>query len=86
MSVAPTRKSVTNTATRLDTVSIAAAVAVQNRSAVPVYLGDSAVTTATGFQLDAGASITLDITGRDSLYAIAATAGPHAVHVLTVTR
>lgn len=42
-------------------------VALQNTSAVPIYLGGPGVTTATGFPLAAGAFITLDAVQPDSL-------------------
>lgn len=37
----------------------------------PVYLGDSVVTSGTGLKLAAGASITRNVVGNDSEYAIA---------------
>lgn len=49
--------------------------AIQNTSAVTIYLGGADVTTATGFPLVAGASLTLDDVQPGSLpHAIVATA------------
>jgi hypothetical protein len=47
-------------------------IAVRNTDASnPVYLGGSGVTSSTGFLLKAGESMTFNVVGDDSLYAIA---------------
>lgn len=46
---------------------------VENTDATnPVYIGGSAVTTSTGTKLAAGGSLTYNVIGNDSLYAISA--------------
>lgn len=75
--------SVTNTATLLyQSDADGSTVLVCNRGTSPVFVGSAAVTTATGFQLDPGTSISLDLDPAESLSAIAATAGPFRVDVL----
>jgi len=56
---------------------------VRNRGTAAVYLGDATVTSATGYQLDAGEAVGLQVNPTDALYAIAAT-GTQTVHVLKV--
>lgn len=56
-----------------------AAVTLYNRGTAAVYVGPSGVTTGTGFQLDAGESITIKT--RGAVYGIVA-AGSEAVHYL----
>lgn len=81
------RVTVADTATRIDSATISArtqAVLVRNRGAVSVYLGGAGVTTAAGFQLDAGESVSMDAhVYQLGLYGITA-AGTAAVHVLHV--
>jgi hypothetical protein len=48
---------------------------IRNRGTVAVYLGDSGVTTGTGFQLDVGESINLWVYPGDVVYGISGTAG-----------
>lgn len=56
-------------------------IVITNLDAVnPVYLGDAAVSSSTGSKLAAGASITRNVVGNDSEYAIA-TGGTVAVSV-----
>ncbi len=62
--------------------SVAAAAAAKNAGAGSVFLGDSTVTDATGFELVAGATIELSPV-RDDVWAIS-TAGTNVVHVLEV--
>jgi hypothetical protein len=81
--------SVATTATRLDTASESdsvsgSAVALNNNGSATVYIGDSDVTTATGFPLAAGASISFNLDGpSDALYGIVAS-GTVEVRVLEV--
>ncbi len=62
--------------------SVAAAAVIKNTGAGSVFLGDSTVTDATGFELVAGATITLDVV-RDDVWADS-TVGTNIVHVLEV--
>lgn len=79
--------SVATTATRLDTAAETdtqpgSAVAVYNNGSATVYLGDSDVTTATGFPLAAGSSMAFEFdVSKDALYGIVAS-GTVAVRVL----
>lgn len=79
--------SVATTATRLDGDAegrAASAVAVHNNGASTVYLGDSGVTTANGFPLAAGASVSFEMDDQgDTLYGIVAS-GTVEVRVLEV--
>jgi hypothetical protein len=77
-----TRVSITNAATRLDAEGASYAyLTLYNRAAASIYIGDSTVTTATGFQLDAGEAIVINAgSAHRGWYAIAATAGPHSIH------
>lgn len=89
MSVQPQRVTVTTSATRLDVTTdqqLRSSVAVRNRGAATVYIGGDAVTTADGFGLDPGDTVTIELTsGDDGLYGIVA-AGTVACHVLQVGR
>lgn len=49
-------------------------VVIQNKGSVPIYLGGSAVTTATGIEVAAGAAFTIDKTTA-AVYAISGSAG-----------
>lgn len=83
MSTSNATKSVTTTATRLDSAdqSAGASVAVKNVGAVTVYVGGSGVTTAAGYPLAAGEAISLDVGKTDEVYGIVAT-GTCEVRVL----
>lgn len=47
-------------------------VIIRNRGVVAVYLGGSDVTSATGWQLDAGESLAVDLAQGESVYGITA--------------
>lgn len=47
-------------------------IVVENQGASAVYLGGSAVTTATGLELPSGDSLTYNVVGNDSVYAVSA--------------
>lgn len=96
MSVAPARVTVTTVATRLDVTAEAdyaagapafvrtygQAMVVRNRdTSNSVYLGGPTVTAATGFELAAGESMSLDLANNDALYGITAS-GTVPCHVL----
>lgn len=85
MAVQTARRDVTSVALRLDVTTSPernASMLVRNRGTAAVYLGASDVTTATGFQLDAGEAVAVDLSTVDNgLYAIAAS-GTHTCHVL----
>ena len=61
---------------------------IRNAGANEVYLGPAAVTSATGFELAAGASLPhpLELGPDDDLSAICAAAETTALHVLTASR
>lgn len=52
-----------------------------NNSSVTIYIGDSGVTTSTGFPLGAGAAMYLDVSDDVDVYAIAAS-GSNNVRIL----
>ncbi len=81
------RVSVSTTAIRLDTAwggGSPRAVLVKNKGTASVFIErTSAVTTATGFELEVGAAAAVDGIDSAGLYGIAAS-GTHVVHVLQV--
>lgn len=85
MAVLPARVDVAQAQIRLDSLTMySGSILVRNRGANAVFLGDVAVTAATGFQLDAGEAIQVDVTTQlDGLYGIATT-GTNTCHVLQV--
>ena len=88
MAVAGPRVTVSTTATRLDSwgSTRVGAVLVRNRGAASVDLGGAEVTTGAGFELQAGESVTVDMTATDGgLYAVAA-AGTVRCDTLQVSR
>ena len=74
--MASAQVTVTSSATALDQSTAGArSLLVRNRGAVAVYLGDSGVTTATGFQVDPAETVAIDIPrsgGAGALYGITA--------------
>lgn len=54
---------------------------VRNRGTAAVYLGGSAVTTSTGFQLDIGEAVSVYLAPGEILYGISVS-GTHVVHGL----
>jgi len=54
---------------------------IENQGAGAVYLGGSGVTDATGIELASGGSLTYNVIGNDSLYAVAAASESVAVSV-----
>lgn len=85
MSVTAHAVSVGTSAARLDTIEGGAnrttSVAVYNNGTAIVYVGDSAVTTATGFPIAVGGAMSFDIDTTEGLYG-RATAGTHDVRVI----
>lgn len=85
MSIATRQVSVTTSATRLDDSSnppLRYGVLVRNRGTAAVYVGTAAVAAGTGYQLDPGEAVSMDLTTFDGgLYGIAAS-GSHTCHVL----
>jgi hypothetical protein len=80
------RVTVATTATRLDqdvAGTNSTALVIRNRGGTAVYVGGTDVTTANGFQLDTGESITMDDLVRAGVYGIVA-AGTEVCHVLQV--
>lgn len=81
--------SVGSTATRLDTIEESAkgsqqVLAVHNNGTATVYIGDEAVTTANGFPLSAGASMSIEVdSSADAIFGVAAS-GTIEVRVLEV--
>ena len=66
-------KAIADTATEISFASHGGlTVLIQNLSGVDVFLGDSGVTTSTGYKLADGSSISYDLLTDDSLYGIVA--------------
>lgn len=86
MAVKAERVSVATSATLLDRTDTIrrGSLLVRNRGSAAVYLGASDVSTSTGFQLDAGESVSVDAeTYPVGLYAVCAS-GTVSCHVLQV--
>ncbi len=68
---------VTATAAALtsSTVALQVIIKANTDNAIPVYLGPSGVTTSTGFRLDPGDSVTLEVLDLSAIYLIASTTG-----------
>lgn len=79
------RVTVGTTAARLDTGAGSgyghSAVLIRNRGTVTVDLGGASVASGSGFGLDAGESVSVDLIAGDPLYGIVAS-GTCVVHVL----
>ena len=58
---------------------------ITNQGSASVFLGGSTVTTGNGYELKAGLSITVDISGGDTLYGVCAS-GTVRVDVLAVDK
>lgn len=99
MAVAHARVTVGDTAARLDTTveddystgpgthqvyRYGHSITVHNRGAVSVFLGGAGVTAAAGFELAAGADLTLNLKEGDELYGVCAATQSAACHVLQV--
>lgn len=87
MAVKGSQVTVTTSATALETALAGqgASVLVRNRGSVAVYIGSSAVTTATGYQLDPGEAVSLEADDQNPLSVYGITAAVSAVcHVLQV--
>lgn len=72
-----TRVTVATTATLIFTAPATGSMArvlVRNPSAVSVYVGDAAVTTANGFEIAAGDSLGINLNSGDPLFGIVASA------------
>jgi len=79
-------KTIADTATEISFESQGGlTVLIQNLSGVDVYLGDSGVTTSTGYKLADGSSISYDLLTDDSVYGIVAT-GTASVRVTWLGR
>lgn len=79
-----TRVTVATTATLVYTAPATgrgAVVLIRNPSAVSVYVGSSAVTTATGFEIAAGDALSLALQSQETVYGIVA-AATQVVHVV----
>jgi hypothetical protein len=79
-----TRVTVGTTAVQLYAASggTRARLLVTNRGTAPVFLGgDGTVTTANGYELTNGTSVTVEVESGDEVFAVAGTAG-HRVDVL----
>lgn len=79
------RVTVTTAATRLDSQDSDAtsgqAIAVTNAGATAVDIGDATVATGSGYELAAGATVSLELASDEALYAVAAS-GTVVIHVL----
>ena len=79
-------KAIASTATEISFASQGGfIVMIQNLSGVDVFLGDSGVTTSTGYKLADGSSISYDLLTADSVYGIVAT-GTASVRVTWLGR
>lgn len=83
MAATTARISVGTSAALLAADADSGAALIRNRGTGAVYLGDASVTSATGFQVDPGETIPMDLYPGDALYAISAS-GSNSVHVLRV--
>lgn len=87
MSVNSQQVTVTTTATRLDPTADGTipqgACLIGNRGSASVWLGNSTVTTGTGFEFPSGATMSADLRNGDALWAVAAS-GTVSVHVIEV--
>lgn len=73
---------VSNTATLITKTDTGGkVVTVRHRGVNPIFLGGSAVTTS-GFQLNAGESLSIDLAAGDALYGIVSS-GTEPLHLLT---
>lgn len=79
------QQAVTTTATPLPT-GAAGSVSIQNPVGSPqtIFVGNSTVTTANGFALSAGQSVTLSVKNTNLIYLIAAATGATAAWTKTV--
>lgn len=82
MAIVPSRVNVAQVAVLLARDTDSGGVSIKNRGANPVFLGDSTVADTTGYQLDPGEAIGVDLSQED-LWAIATT-GTNTLHVLRV--
>lgn len=74
---------ITNAATLITKTDIGGrVVTIRHRGVNPIFLGGSNVATNTGFQLNAGESLSIDLASGDALYGIVAS-GTEPVHLLT---
>jgi len=82
-----TRITVTTTATKLngtDTNRISgSSLVIRNKGEVSIFLGNTDVLSSTGFELEVGESITLDLSTGDNIYAITAS-GTCVCHILAL--
>lgn len=84
--ITPGRTTVAVTATLIYTAATGGAtVLIRNAGTASVFLGGSTVTTATGFELLAGDTVTLPIGALDTVYGIVAS-GTVIVHSLETRR
>ena len=85
MALTGKRVTATTTATRLDTADTdtvaGKSVALKNAGAASVDLGASTVTSGAGYELAAGAAVSIDLGAGESVYAITAS-GTAVVHVI----
>ena len=83
-SVTTTRVTVANTATTLFSVQpFSQDVAIANRGSNPMFIGDSTVTTANGFQLDVNSTISFTAVANTAFFGIVAS-GTETAHVIVV--
>lgn len=84
MAVAGSVVTITNAATLITKTDIGGRVtALKHRGTNPIFLGGPNVTTGTGYQMNTGDGLTLDLAAGDALYGIVAS-GTEPLHVLTL--
>lgn len=88
MSVRGTRVTVTDVATPLiggtADYQMGSSALIRNRGSVSVYVGGSGVTTATGYELEPGDAIPVDLNDAEIPYGRCATSQSASCHVLEV--
>lgn len=83
MAVAGSVVPITNAATLITKTDIGGRVmTLRHRGTNPIFLGGPSVTTATGYQMNTGDALTIDLAAGDAIYGIVAT-GTEPLHMLT---
>lgn len=82
MPIGSARVSVNDTVDEVASARDSGSQLIKNKGSDPVYLGDSAVTSSTGFELAAGEAVVVHLSGEDKLYGICATGQSVTLHKL----
>jgi hypothetical protein len=86
MAVVSAQTTITSTRARIsanldDDHSPGASVLIRNRGSVSVWIGGPAVSASNGFEVQAGETISLELTGGDKLYAVTSS-GSSTCHIV----